>query len=384
MADREGVLLESRPTGRRTWYWRYTLEGKRRLMRLGRWPTLSLAAARRAAADLQKLTDRGLDPRAPRPDGWLLRDCAEAYLLEVAARRRKSVAAVRRELDRILLPALGHLHVEAITPDHVRRVIFAHRDAGYPAAAAALRGTLKRVLEYAMACGHLAANPCAGVPARYVAAQRSRNRVLSRVEIGALVERLLSGRSCASRAGLLLLLLTAARKSELLQARWADIDMERAEWSVPPEHSKTGQPQIFFLAQQSVALLRQLGPGRPDGFVLHHTSPDLPLERSALNQSLARIRRGIDHFTVHDLRRTAATHMREMGFDADWVEATLGHKLAGVRGVYNRAQYREGRREMAQAWADAIIRKDRVESSIYGQTAQDAGPSPANPRGGNA
>lgn len=377
-------MLESRPTGRRTWYWRYTLEGKRRLMRLGRWPGVSLADARRKAADLRQLAARGIDPRAPRVEGITLRACAEAYLQEVAAKRRKSVAPVQRELERMILPALGHLPVASITPEHVRALVFAHRDAGFPAAAASLRGTIKRICDYAMACGHLSANPCAGVPMQYIAAARSRNRVLSRDEIAWLVQRLRSGSPCPSRAGLLLLLLTAARKSELLKARWREMDLERREWAVPAEHSKTGQPQIFFLARQAVEILRAMEDGAPDGYVLHAEHPDVPLERSTLNQVLARLRKGQAHCTVHDLRRTAATHMREMGYDADWVEATLGHKLAGVRGVYNRAQYREGRREMAQAWADSIIPSDTVESTTYDGQGKEAGPSPAIPRGGNA
>ena len=60
------------------------------------------------------------------------------------------------------------------------------------------------------------------------------------------------------------------------------------------------------------------------------------------------------HFAVHDLRRTGATRLSEMGYQPDWIEKALNHKLRGVRGVYNRAEYAQQRREMLQAWADTL------------------------------
>jgi len=60
------------------------------------------------------------------------------------------------------------------------------------------------------------------------------------------------------------------------------------------------------------------------------------------------------HFTVHDLRRTGATRLSEMGYNADWIEKALNHKLRGVRGIYNRAEYAQPRRDMLQAWEDTL------------------------------
>ncbi len=76
--------------------------------------------------------------------------------------------------------------------------------------------------------------------------------------------------------------------------------------------------------------------------------------QSTLNHALGRAQRGMAHFTVHDLRRTGATHLSEMGYNPDWIEKALNHKLRGVRGIYNRAEYGTQRREMLQAWADAL------------------------------
>ena len=59
-------------------------------------------------------------------------------------------------------------------------------------------------------------------------------------------------------------------------------------------------------------------------------------------------------FTIHDLRRTGATYLHEQGFSSDVVEKALNHTIGGVRGIYNRAQYSDQRRQMLQHWADYV------------------------------
>ncbi len=79
-----------------------------------------------------------------------------------------------------------------------------------------------------------------------------------------------------------------------------------------------------------------------------------PMAKSTLNRALARVEQlaKIEHFTVHDLRRTAATNLAEQEYDEAWIEKALNHNKKGVAGIYNRAQYAKQRRDMLQAWAD--------------------------------
>jgi integrase len=62
----------------------------------------------------------------------------------------------------------------------------------------------------------------------------------------------------------------------------------------------------------------------------------------------------LEHFSVHDLRRTASTLLHEAGFNSDWIEKCLAHEQRGVRAVYNKAEYAEQRRQMLQSWADIL------------------------------
>ena len=81
-----------------------------------------------------------------------------------------------------------------------------------------------------------------------------------------------------------------------------------------------------------------------------------PSRHNALNKALKVSLQGqeIPAFTIHDLRRTASTLLHENGWVSDVAEKALNHTISGVRGVYNRAQYAEQRKEMLQFWADYI------------------------------
>jgi integrase len=73
-----------------------------------------------------------------------------------------------------------------------------------------------------------------------------------------------------------------------------------------------------------------------------------------MNQAMGAITFPINPFTIHDLRRTASTLLHEQGFPSDVIEKALNHSIGGVRGVYNRAQYSEQRKQMLQSWADYV------------------------------
>ena len=82
--------------------------------------------------------------------------------------------------------------------------------------------------------------------------------------------------------------------------------------------------------------------------------PAPPIAHSTLNQAVRSLEIDVRDFVIHDFRRTASTHLHEAGFNSDWVEKCLAHEAKGIRGVYNRAQYADQRRDMLQWWADFV------------------------------
>ena len=362
VADGHGLTLEVQPSGVRSWRLRYRFAGQQRRVNLGRWPAVSLAAAREQARMLRSQLAVGLPP-SPRFRPAARKDASPTfkafvsrYLDEIVAKVRRTPAAIERWIDRDLTPSLGALPMRSITADHVRSIVFARRDAGRPQAARALRNLIKRIFDYAQVCGLVDANPAHAVPLKFVAKPHTRDRALNEYEIGLFLRRLTEAPiKPQHKAALRLILLTMVRKSELRLARWEHVHLDRAEWEIPKESSKTGAAQIVYLSRQAVDLLRGLGPAT--GFVLpHRASQTQPMAPSTLNRALAIAARGMVPFTVHDLRRTAATRLSEMEFNKDWIEKAMNHTLPGVRGIYNRAQYAKQRRKMLQVWADAIDR----------------------------
>jgi integrase len=265
--------------------------------------------------------------------------------------------------------------VRDVTTEDVRAIIWRKKDEGFDAAAAAIRGVLKRLFDYALTAGLITVNPVLALPMRHVHRAKSRDRALSPEEIRVfLTAAFESNIRRQFRVGLQLILLTMVRKSELLLARWAQVDLEQAEWHIPAENSKTGEPHIVFLSRQSVALFKELHAlaGGSELVLPGRGSLTKTFAQNAINNALKKALQGQDipAFTIHDLRRTASTLLHENGWPSDVVEKALNHTIGGVRGVYNRAEYEAPRREMLQFWADYVERLMRGGSVITGRFRQ--------------
>jgi integrase len=362
VTDGRGLVLEVRPSGTLTWRLRYTLHRRRSEINLGRFPAVSLADARARREVLLNGIAEGKSPTEQRRVQKLAEERGETvemfgnkYLQGHVSRRRRDIAPIRRYLERDVYPLIGNKAIAAIHADDVRELIFRRVEGGKPQSALALRNLLKRLWDYALVRGVVDKNPLAAIPAKFVAEVSSRNRALQPPEIAAFLKALETAKVRLDlKIALRLILLTLTRKGEMRQARWEEFHLERGEWEIPEAHSKT-VAQIVYLSRQAVELLRELKAGQSKH--THCLFPalwgtDTPMSASTLNRALARVPVKISHFTVHDLRRTAATNLSEHGYAPDVIEKALNHKIKGVRGIYNRAAYAEPRREMLQAWAD--------------------------------
>lgn len=374
--DSEGLYVEVLPTGRKAWrYRRQTSEGSLCKLTLGRWPHVTLPAARaiaaklRAGQSLQEALGHGEESALV-----TVRAFGDRYAKEVLEVDRKDSSQLRQMLTRLVFPSIGNRIMSQVTGAEVRTLIFRKRDEGSPAAAAALRNLLKRMWDYAIVCGAAVSNPAHATPLKFIERSKSRSRTLSKNEIGRFLKTLYQSGQIAyqHKVAINIILLTLCRKSELRQATWAEVSGSGDEWEIPAEHSKTGKPHIVYLSKQAGVLFdlaRPLNAEKSGSGHAHSGTRKLdpseaifpaansrtqPMSPSTLNAALARVKFHMPHFTIHDLRRTAATLLSEAGYPADVIEKALNHTIKGVRGVYNRAEYGEQRKAMLQAWADMV------------------------------
>ena len=384
VADERGLSVEVYPTGGIVWRFRYRLAGKYEKLTLGKYPALSLKNARIKRDEAAALVAVGASPaqqkqlaKVAAADSTTVRDFAERYFREIQTKDRKDNTIPRRYLDKDILPFVGDKPMRDVTTEDVRSIIWRKKDHGFDAAAGQIRGVLKRLCDYAVTCGLMPTNPVLALPMRHVHKSVSRDRALSPDEIRLFLRAALASNIRRQfKVALHLILLTMVRKSELLLARWDDVHLDVAEWHIPAENSKTGKPHIVYLSRQSVALFEELRAlaGGSELVMPGRGTLTKPFAHNAINTALKKALQGQDvpAFTIHDLRRTASTLLHENGWASDVVEKALNHTIGGVRGVYNRAEYADQRREMLQFWADFIEKLVSTGNVILGRFAKVA------------
>jgi integrase len=170
-----------------------------------------------------------------------------------------------------------------------------------------------------------------------------------------------------------LLLASCVRKMELLSARWDAFDLEAGVWTLARESTKTrcairiplAKPLLAWLKEARVLsfgkpfvfparrlVRRRLGQARTNRY--EHVGPD------TLNVALKRLPvLHMEHFTVHDMRRTARTHLASLGVDRFVAERSLNHKLGNVEGIYDRHDYFAERHAALESWAALLSQVER-------------------------
>jgi integrase len=364
VADGQGLSIEVNPGGAKTWVYRYRLNGRQAPVRLGRYPAISLSEAREKRLEAEKLVAHGKSPaieKTAHKAGLSARSTiaqfSERFMEDRVKPVRKNTKQIERYFRKQIIPEIGSQKIADVTPQQVLAITDRLKGYGSPMAALEVRNLLKRFFAYAMARQLVTFNPAAAIPGSSIATPKSRDRVLSANEIHTYLDKLYRSDIARRYAlSLHLILITLVRKSELVLAKWSEIYLEIGEWHIPAANTKMGKPRVVYLPSQAVALfaeLKTLACGA-DHVLPGRNKPTQPIGRTALNTMLRSIKFGIPQFTIHDSRRTASTHLHEMGWKSDVIEKALGHEIGGIRGVYNRAEYANERKKMLQQWSTYV------------------------------
>lgn len=349
-----GIRVRYDSNGRLTKVWcvQYRIGDNQRRQSIGKFPRMNAAAARTKAGAWLNKVHEGVDPAGEREaakiaDALKFHIAIEQYL----AKQRESV----RESTYIGVEGyltkpkyFGPLHnkpLAKVTQSDVEQCLDAIPTR--PSRQQAQK-TLNAFYVWAVRKGHAPENPVARCE---VIKLKDRERVLSEDEIRVLWNALKDddlGRVIK------LLLLTGCRADEIGQLRWSEIDVDNAVLTLPPERTKNGRTHTLPLSPLALQIIKQVEKRDGRDFLFGKLACGYThwgAQKKTLTDKI-----GVAHWTIHDLRRTAATHMCELGIEPHVVEAILnhisGHK-GGIAGIYNRARYFERMKVALAAWGGA-------------------------------
>jgi integrase len=333
---------------------RYRMNGRQRFISIGRNGTFTPDTARTEAKRLLGLVAQHVDPASERvqPTETFGAELERYIERKRASLRPRSLTEIERYL-RVQCKSLHSLSLASIDRRTVALTLADIEQHSGPVARNRARTSLSAFFAYAIREGLLdGANPVSGTGK--ASEGNGRDRVLTQDELAQVLAALDDGPFSEI---IRLLVLTGARRSEVGGLRWSEIDLDRGLIVLPPTRVKNGRQHELPLSNQARAVLERQ-PRRNEWVWgcewTSWTEPKAKLDRR-LN--------GIAPWTLHDIRRSAATHMAELGTMPHVVEAILNHysgHRAGVAGIYQRAKYQDQMKAALQAWADYV---DKLEPS---------------------
>ena len=376
-ADAGGLYLEVTPNGSKRWFWKYRSVGKEKRLALGNYPEVTLKQARFARDDARKLLSTGADPVQQRKVAKATARVSSANTYEAIARelhglkeREWSAAYAGKWLrmsEANLFPCIGPLPLDSITPplilDTLRRV----EKQGKRETAHSLRQYAGQTFRYAIATGRATADPTAPLKdALQAVLVRHMAAVLTPKQAGQLLRDMeIYNGSPVTREALLLSALTFQRPGEIRQMEWAELDFDKALWTIPAVKMKrtkqakmSGRPHYVPLSPQAVKSLQRLKP-----LTGHHkyVFPSLlgegrRMSENTVNTALRRMGYDNETMTAHGFRAMARTLIVEnLNVAPDVIEAQLAHGKSGPLGMaYDRAEFMTQRRKMMNEWADYL------------------------------
>lgn len=352
-----GFGLRIRAGGKRSWIVQYRVNSVMQKATIGPADAIEPDDARNEARRLIGDVAKGSDPAKVKRQVKALTkfgELVEPFLAYAGDRQKPSTHEATTRNLRTHAKALHATAVRDIGRSDISRLHERVSEKSGPVQANRVLAALSGFFAWAVGKGHLDLNPVMAVPKN---AEKPRERVLSDDEIRTIWKGTDSG-SNYDRI-LRLLLLTGTRRTEVGSMRWEEVN-GNGLWTVPAERMKNGLPHEVSLSVQAQACLPPSGEGATQtGFVFGKTIDGDRRGYSGWSRSKARLdgRLKLPAWGLHDFRRTMSTRLHEADIQPHIVEALLahvsGHK-GGVAGVYNKASYRDQKRQALELWASMI------------------------------
>lgn len=364
------VLRVSGPTATRaqcvkSWAVFYRLRGSRKLRRytIGDFPTFSLKAARAAARRVRQEAAEGIDVMAAKREAARREpDTVDAVVTDFMARymtrkgRAKSyIAGTQAIFDNHILPKWRSRELKTVTRREVVELLDEIADGGKPVAANRTLAAFRKLCNWSLQRGIIETTPTLAI--EMPGAETRRERVLSDDDIRLLWPALDQIAYPFGRF-LQVALLTGQRRDEVGGMRWADLDLAAKVWEIPSAAMKAGRAHAVPLSAPVLEIIESLPrigdycfATRPDGPIRGYSKFKARLDRLMTPEDGDDDAPKVEPWTIHDLRRTAATNMGKLGVSRFIIGRVLAHADRSVTDRYDRFGYLDEKRDALDRWA---------------------------------
>ncbi len=374
LTDGNGLFLLVQPSGSKTWQFNYfkPVTKKRVKFSLGAYPTISLSDARTKREEYRALLAQGIDPQERnRQAQQVVNEQVRNTFLAIAEKwKEKKATEIEpltlkknwRRLETYVFPTLGNMPVIDILPNVVIEMLEPLNKQGKGDTLKRIIRLINEILNYAVNYGLLPFNPCLNVNAVFNFGKNENNPTISPEELPALLRKIQHSKlSLFTRCLLRFQLLTMTRPAEASNAEWAEIDLDKKEWLIPPEKMKTRKAHRVPLSRQSLEVLVIMYEFTNNAQYVFQSARarDKPMNSQTANKALVDL--GYKNkLTAHGLRSIASTYLNEKLINYDVIEACLSHGIKDqVRKAYNRSDYFEERKTVMQLWGDYVEQCER-------------------------
>jgi integrase len=369
-ADGGGLYLQVSKSGTKSWIFRFERQGRERQMGLGPLHTVSLADARATALESRKLLLGGFDPIEVRQagvaqikleaaKGITFDECAKSYIAgqQGTWKNAKHAGQWAATLATYVSPIFGQFPVQAIDTPLVVKVLQPIWQTKSETASR-VRGRIESILDWATVMNYRAGeNPARWrghldkiLPAKTRVQRIKHHPALPYAEVADFIKQLDLQGGAAVQA-LKLLILTAARTSEIIGARRSEFDLLKKTWTIPPERMKAERAHRVPLAPAALQIVQSLLKVTESDWLLPGVKEGTTLSNMAMLELLKRM--GRSDITVHGFRSSFRDWAAECTeYQSEVAEAALAHIVGDkVEAAYRRGELFDKRKAMMEDWA---------------------------------
>lgn len=379
--DSNGLFLLIKRNNSKLWRYRFKYAEKYQEMALGKYPTVSLAQARKMAEDARLMLHRGINPLDERNNRKRTSNSKDRSFEVIGLKwwekqkdswTEEYASKVRNWITKDV-KVIMNLEIDRIDAGHITEQMLAIEAAGTPKKAPVILSVINRIFAYALAHRLTRNNPAQGLslrdilkPLPKVKHHAAIVRSSELAELIVAIDSTDSGYYCTSEA-LKLIPRIFLRPKEIRGLKWEYIDFEDSLIRIPEEEMKRSREHLVPISRQVDEHLRKIQriTGYSDYVFPNHRDSSKPLSKNVLTNRLRELGYSADVMSAHGFRSTASTILHEQGWDHDVIEVQLAHLTGTATSrAYNRSIYLSERKRMMQKWADYL---DELKVKVNGE-----------------